>query len=133
MAKVPVLKLINCETFEKRSNLIANGMPLKVVEALLQRKVLVQEDLSKISPTRTYARRKLEGVLSKHETDKVLRVAELFDRAVDVFGNEEKAFRWLRSPCRALDGKVPVELAFTSTGAAEVERELGRIDYGIIS
>ncbi|MCC7530579.1 MAG: DUF2384 domain-containing protein [Candidatus Melainabacteria bacterium] len=133
MAKVPILKLLNYDSFQKRQTLIENGMPVSVVETLLKERVLVREDLQKIIPTRTWARRRLEGVLNQSETDSLLRLAELFDRAVDTFADVDKAISWLRSPCRALGGKVPIEIAYLSSGAAEVERELGRIAYGLPS
>ena len=60
-------------------------------------------------------------------------VSRTIERALEVFGNEDKALSWLCSPCRALEGKVPIELAASQSGAESVDRELGRIDHGIIS
>lgn len=85
-----------------------------------------------VAPRRTLARRiQKNEALSLKENDgalRLMRVSELADR---VFGNPEKAQRWLRKPCRALEGVVPVDLLESETGAHLVEEELHRIDYGI--
>ena len=77
-----------------------------------------------VAPRRTLARR-------IQENDGALRIMRVSDWADRVFGNPEKAQRWLRKPCRALEGVVPVDLLESETGAHLVEEELHRIDYGI--
>ena len=55
---------------------------------------------------------------------------ELIDRAVKVFGSEEKAADWLTSPCRALQDQVPTQL-IKRGDVKDIEIELGRIEHGI--
>ncbi|WP_412051337.1 antitoxin Xre/MbcA/ParS toxin-binding domain-containing protein [Hoeflea sp. Naph1] len=71
--------------------------------------------------------------LSAAESDRALRLARLHHHAVRVFGSEEKAHRWLRKPCRALDGAIPLELMVSETGAHIVESELHAIDHGMFA
>jgi putative toxin-antitoxin system antitoxin component (TIGR02293 family) len=80
---------------------------------------------------RTLARRQKEGHLQEVESDRLYRIIRLFERAVDVFGDEDDARRWLRQPQWGLGGAVPLEYARTDPGAREVEALLDRIDYGV--
>lgn len=80
---------------------------------------------------RTLARRQKEGHLQETESDRLYRIVRLFERAVDVFGNEEDARIWMRRPQWGLGGAIPLEYARTDPGAREVESLLDRIDYGV--
>ncbi len=81
-------------------------------------------------PKRTLARRKLEGVLSPAESERVLRLARIVERARDVVG-PDRAADWLRKPNRALGGVTPLSLLDTDVGAQEVEDVLVRIEHGV--
>ena len=61
------------------------------------------------------------------------RWQQIITRAEEVFGNPEKAHRWLRKPNRALGGRVPVDLVASENGTRDVETILGRIEYGVYS
>jgi putative toxin-antitoxin system antitoxin component (TIGR02293 family) len=79
---------------------------------------------------RTFQRRKEKHEpLSATESDRVLRIARVAEKAEKVFGNPDKARRWLSSPSRMLGAK-PLDLLATDVGAREVEDELVRIDFG---
>ena len=67
------------------------------------------------------------------ESERVLRIGALFDRAVVVFGDEDQARQWLKSSQRALGGRTPLEYADTEPGAREVEDLLGRLEYGVFA
>ena len=87
-----------------------------------------------VAPRRTIARRREKNEqLSLVETDRVLRLQRVVKEAERVFGNPEKAHRWLREPSRALDKAVPLELLETEAGARIVENELGVIDHGMFA
>ena len=45
-------------------------------------------------------------------------------RAVQVFGDAQRAENWLRSPNRLFQGQTPLEALKTLDGAAEVEKQL---------
>lgn len=82
-------------------------------------------------PQRTLYRRRQEGRLQPDESERVLRMARLYERAEDVLRERERALRWLKAPHRALDGQSPLQYAGTELGAREVEDLLGRIAYGM--
>lgn len=49
-----------------------------------------------------------------------------------VFGDHDKAQRWLRKHSRVLED-TPINLLQSETGAFLVEQELHRIDYGVFA
>lgn len=84
-------------------------------------------------PERTWARRRREGRLDRDESDRLLRVARIYGRALELLDFDAVVTRaWLGEPRRALGGKVPRELLATELGAREVEALLGRIEHGVV-
>ena len=87
-----------------------------------------------IVPRRTLAHRIAKHqLLSKDESDKAVRVARITAMAEQVFGESERAWRWLRKPRRRFDGKTPVEMLATEAGARLVEEMIVQIDYGLFA
>ena len=87
-----------------------------------------------VVPKRTLARRAAKHeALSVEETDKALRLERVATLAARVFGNPEKANRWLRKPKRQLGGVTPVACLMSEAGARVVEEMLHRIEYGILA
>lgn len=58
---------------------------------------------------------------------------KVYKRAVEVFGGEEKALRWMEYPSVALGNIAPLELLNTSAGVQMLLDELGRIEHGIFA
>jgi putative toxin-antitoxin system antitoxin component (TIGR02293 family) len=114
---------------------IQKGLRFTELETLQQTLGLPFEQLAaKLCISRsTLHRRKAAGRLSPDESDKVMRLSRLFEHATKVFGDVEKARAWLKFPQRGLGGAVPLDYAQTEVGAREVDRLLGRIDYGVYS
>ena len=46
-------------------------------------------------------------------------------------GDQAAAVTWLKSPCRALGGEVPLDFAKSELGAHEVENVIGRLEHGV--
>jgi putative toxin-antitoxin system antitoxin component (TIGR02293 family) len=85
-------------------------------------------------PERTLARRKIQGRLSPEESERLIRVARIFDETLELFeGDLSSAARWLTSPKKALDNHQPIQYLRTELGAREVENLLGRLEYGVFS
>lgn len=83
-------------------------------------------------PARTLLRRKETGRLHSDESDRVLRVSRLLERAIELFeGNAAAARNWLASPAKALAGHTPLDFARTEAGAREVESLIGRLEHGV--
>jgi putative toxin-antitoxin system antitoxin component (TIGR02293 family) len=83
-----------------------------------------------LSP-RSVQRRRREGRLARHESDRLCRLARIIALAKQHLGDDETATRWLRRPKRALGGSTPLQLIDTELGARAVEAVLGQIGYGV--
>lgn len=82
-----------------------------------------------ISPASLSQRK--HGRLSPCESDSVIRIADSWLAALQVFQDEAKARRWLEKPHAFLSGRAPLQVAATSTcGAEAVNQLLGRLQYG---
>lgn len=85
-------------------------------------------------PQRTLARRKASGRLAPEESERLLRVSSIFEKAVDLFeGDVPSAVNWLSAPKRALENLSPLQYAGTEIGAREVENLIGRLEHGVFS
>jgi putative toxin-antitoxin system antitoxin component (TIGR02293 family) len=125
----------NLSTEAELRTAIREGFPKDVVSRVMDSAGLTLKDLSRslhLSP-RSLQRRGQQGRLSRHESDRVYRLARMVALARHYIGDKDSASRWLRRPNRALGGTAPLELMDTEPGARAVENLLGRIAYGGIS
>jgi putative toxin-antitoxin system antitoxin component (TIGR02293 family) len=87
-----------------------------------------------VVPKRTLARRKAANEpLTIEETDKALRLERIAVQAERVFGDADKAHRWLRKAKRELKGETPLAWLASEAGARVVEEMLFRIEHGIFA
>jgi len=118
------------------AGLVRQGLPVKALFLLAERMDLRQAEISeKIGiPQRTLTRRLTQHArLTAAESDRTVRLAQVFATAAETLGTEEKAAQWLKTPNRALRGGRPLDQLDTDPGVREVEDVLGRISYGIYS
>ncbi len=112
------------------------GLPVGALAVLAHGLAVEQKKLAKVVgiSDRTLSRRlSSKSRLSLSESDRTMRVARVFAKAVDTFGTTEEASRWLQEPNLALAGDVPLDLLETDAGSKSVEVILLRIDYGVYS
>jgi putative toxin-antitoxin system antitoxin component (TIGR02293 family) len=76
-------------------------------------------------------RRFKAGRFEAHESERIARLARLFDEANDMLRSPVRATEWLVEPNPRLGGVAPVEAAGTELGAAEVEALIGRLRHGV--
>ena len=87
-----------------------------------------------VVPKRTLARRRAANErLTIEETDKALRLARIAVQAERVFGEADKAHRWLRKAKRALQGETPLAYLASEAGARVVEEMLHRVEHGVFA
>ena len=118
------------------AELVREGLPIKALLLLAERMNLRQAEISeKIGiPQRTLTRRLTQhSRLTAAESDRAVRLAQVYSTAVDTLGDEEKAAQWLKTPNRALRDARPLDQLDTDPGVREVEDLLGRIAYGVYS
>lgn len=115
--------------------MVQAGLPVQELEQLLAALDVPMERLVLILgiSKATLYRRKAEGRLGLAESDRILRLALLMGKAVEVLESEENARRWLKSPQIGLGGVVPLDYSETEVGARQVEDLLGRIEHGVYS
>jgi putative toxin-antitoxin system antitoxin component (TIGR02293 family) len=107
------------------------GLDVADVAALISEGILTAEEIHKVIPPRTLARRKSAGdPLTVEESDRVARLVRIVARAARVFEDPELRSAWLRTGNPALGGERPIDLAITDVGARRVETVLDRIAWG---
>jgi putative toxin-antitoxin system antitoxin component (TIGR02293 family) len=74
-----------------------------------------------------------EKVLTPSQSEGFAYFEHVFQRAINVLGNEEQATLWLNRPALALDHETPIDLLETSIGAQCVLDQLNRIEYGVLA
>jgi putative toxin-antitoxin system antitoxin component (TIGR02293 family) len=113
------------------ARLVEERLPLSSVESLSNHGMSDEEIYSFIVPRRTLVHRKSRHESLTHdESDRAVRIARIASLAEEVFGNDEKAARWLRKPKTRFEGRAPLELLRTEAGARLVEELLLQLDYG---
>ena len=114
---------------------IKKGLPISAFEKIQKELDISAGTLASTVniANRTLARRKKEGRFQPDESERVLRIASLFDRALQVLHKQSRVQLWFKSPQKGLGGKTPLEYADTEPGAREVEDLLGRLEHGVFS
>lgn len=111
---------------------IRNGLPAESVENFVRAGKLSNVEVDRIVlPRKTLAHRKDIGKLTADQSDRLMRVVRVIAFAEETFGDERKAYAWLRRQTSALGESAPLDLLDTEEGAREVETILSRIAHGI--
>src|ERR1700721_4262156 len=85
------------------AELVREGLPVKALLLLAERLDLRQAEIAeKIGiPRRTLTRRlQQHSRLTAAESDRAVRLAQVFSPAADTLGDEDKAAAWLKTPNR---------------------------------
>lgn len=115
---------------------VERGFSFKALETLQSRSGIALLLLASLIglPERTLARRKASGRLAADESERLLRISSIFERAVELFeGDVAAAVRWLSTPKKALGNHPPLAYSRTELGAREVENLIGRLEHGVFS
>jgi putative toxin-antitoxin system antitoxin component (TIGR02293 family) len=115
---------------------LGDGLPFTAFERLRRSLDLSAKDLAGLIliSARTLARRKEQGRLRPDESDRLVRVARVFGRAIDLFEGDAVAARmWLRKENAALGGASPLEMVTSEVGAREIDGLIGRLEHGVFS
>lgn len=76
------------------------------------------------------------GVLTNGapDTQRIIGLpARVVNHAIETFGSEEVAERWLSSECGALNNEAPADVIANTGSDTEVQRILDCIDHGMIA
>jgi putative toxin-antitoxin system antitoxin component (TIGR02293 family) len=114
---------------------VERGLPISRLEEFSAYSGFALKDLLEVViPARTLKhRRRRNEPLSMDESDRLVRVARLYELGVKVFGNPDKARRWLSKPKDRFDGRSPLAMMRTGLGGNAVEEMLYQIDEGMFA
>ena len=122
------------ETEFDMADLVERGIPIEVLDLLLEAGILTREEIEHIVSRSTFSRRKRKkSLMTRDESDRTERYARIYATAEEVFANAEKARNWLRKENRALNGRRPLALIWSDIGMHVVEAELERIAHGVFA
>jgi putative toxin-antitoxin system antitoxin component (TIGR02293 family) len=114
---------------------IREGLPYSALTKFVSKTQLpMAEVLGVIGlPSRTQARRKVERRLHADESDRLARLARIFDQTQNLFnGDVVAAGEWLLKPRPALGGARPLDLVTTDVGARRVEELIFKLTHGVL-
>jgi putative toxin-antitoxin system antitoxin component (TIGR02293 family) len=113
---------------------VRRGLAFKTLESLSSESGISVSEIAAILeiPERTLARRKIAGRLARDESERLLRVSSIFEKAVALFdGDVQETVAWLLRPRTALSDHSPLAYSSTELGAREVENLIGQLEYGV--
>lgn len=114
--------------------LIEQGLPVTVIDHLLERGLARDKVFELIIPLRTLKhRRGRQQRLSTKESERVLRAARVLVHAQTVMGDQALALNWLPVPRRRFEGRAPLQMLGTEPGGRLVEQMLIQIDQGMLA
>jgi putative toxin-antitoxin system antitoxin component (TIGR02293 family) len=112
---------------------IEKGLPTENLE-LLRESGLTFTEMAAVIPHRTLKHRKARGEnLTPEETERAVRIASTIALAEKVFGNPEKAMRWLRGKDDRLGDRTPLSMLKTEAGGKLIVSMLVGIAEGYFS
>lgn len=118
------------------ARIVEEGLPAKGLDRVKKRLNLSEVELSHVlavSKKKLYLLRNESVRLKLAVGDRLARMARIAVLAEAVLESRESAEHWLRTEQVGLGGEVPLDLIRTEVGAREIERLLGRIEYGVLS
>jgi putative toxin-antitoxin system antitoxin component (TIGR02293 family) len=112
---------------------VEHGLPLSTLEEFSAYSgIAVKELMDVVIPARTLKhRRQNKEPLSLDESDRLARVARLYELAVKVYGDREDGRKWLSGKKSRFDEKTALEMLRTEAGEHAVQEFLIQIDEGM--
>lgn len=115
--------------------LTRKGIQKSTLKSLALYLGVTMETLSQLlhSSYRNIQRKDDHELLDTLKTEKVLELAALAQRGIEVIGDKASFTEWLKSPLLSLDNKTPLHFLDTSFGIQMVTKLLGRLEQGVYS
>jgi len=111
---------------------IEQGVSISLLEEFSAYSGFAMKDLLEVViPARTLKhRRQRQEPLNLDESDRLARVARIYELAVKVYADRDDAKRWLGGQKRRFDGKTALSMLRTEAGERAVQDFLIQIDEG---
>ncbi|MNO77019.1 hypothetical protein D3C76_681140 [compost metagenome] len=131
--RLKVLLQIPEEASDQRvQNLIESGFSASCFKKFCKLTKITPKERHLIISAATLKIRTAAGQhLASDESHRLFGVAHIYATALAIFGDEEKATRWLSKQKNSLSGKTPMELAFAPQGVQQVEEMLIQLAEGL--
>lgn len=112
---------------------VERGVPISTLEEFSAYSGFALKDLLEVViPARTLKhRRQRQESLNLDESDRLARVARIYELAVKVYGDREDGRKWLTGKKQRFDGKTALEMLRTEAGEHAVQEFLIQIDEGM--
>jgi putative toxin-antitoxin system antitoxin component (TIGR02293 family) len=117
-----------------RAEQVRAGLPRSALDALADELGVATSELAGILGVslRTLQRKSSSGDrLGAAASDRLARIRRIQAHAKHVFGDSDKAVRWLTTPSRPLNREIPLRLLDTDVGTQRVQEELHQIEFGM--
>lgn len=126
---------IGFEDIGELINLTRDGISVSVLKPLAKHLGLTMEEISGLlqSSYRNIQRKSNDDKLDSFKSEKVLELASLVNKGIEILGTKDAFKVWLHSDLIVLRHSKPVDLLDTSFGVKVLEDILGRIAYGVYS
>ncbi len=124
------------KTSRKFLSMARNGLTISELNQLMESAPLTLSDWAHILciSERSLQRYQKSGHrFPVPESEKLLRIGQLFNKGRTVFGSDEKFFGWLKDRSAALGGESPLSLLDSIFGLDMVFDELMRIEHGVFA
>lgn len=90
---------------------------------------------SLVAPESTVRRRlSTNSRFTEAESERLIRLARVYAEAIELFGNEEQAVKWLNTPETFIPRQspvTPIQLAAKDSGARLIESHIRRTAHGV--
>lgn len=96
-------------------------------------KSVLAEQVFDMSVKTMFRYQKEDKILSPRVSETALKIVNLLDKGVGVFGEIEGFRQWIKKPAYGLGNRVPLDLLNTNTGIDLIEEELLRIEHGALA
>jgi putative toxin-antitoxin system antitoxin component (TIGR02293 family) len=135
MSQTQPVPVVQPRIFQLDWAAVEQGVPLSALDEFAAYSGFAVKDLLEVViPARTLKhRRQRQEPFSLDESDRLARVARLYDLGVRVFGNPDKARRWLSKPKHRFAERTPLAMMRTELGGRQVEEMLYQIDEGMFA
>ncbi len=117
-------------------NQAQNGVPVSAFFDLLNISGLTKKELAgllNVSFKTIQRYQKERKKLNALNSEQLLKMISLYQKAEEVFGALESFNRWLRKPAPGLGNQKPLSLMQTSGGIDLIREELIRIEFGTLA
>jgi putative toxin-antitoxin system antitoxin component (TIGR02293 family) len=120
------------QTFAYDWKAVERGIPLSALEKFSDYSgITMKELLEVVIPLRTLKhRRERKEPLNIDESDRLVRVARVYELAVKIYGDRDDGRKWLTGPKKRFDGRTALAMLRSEAGEQAVEDFLIQIDEG---